>query len=73
MSRDSEVLQRQHFCHNGDTHSHPKSCYVTTKLYGTSTRGCNNKAIFLDGAIGLYREYAIAIQDEVGDSNGGNV
>ena len=23
--------------------------------------------------IGLYREYAIAIQDEVGDSNGGNV
>ena len=23
--------------------------------------------------IGLYSEYAIAIQDEVGDSNGGNV
>ena len=23
--------------------------------------------------IGLYREYAIAIQDEVGDSNGGNM
>ena len=25
------------------------------------------------GCIGLYREYAIAIQDEVGDSNGGKV
>ena len=27
----------------------------------------------LEAGIGLYREYAIAIQDEVGDSNGGNV
>ena len=26
-----------------------------------------------NAVIGLYREYAIAIQDEVGDSNGGNV
>ena len=26
-----------------------------------------------EGCIGLYREIAIAIQDEVGDSNGGNV
>ena len=28
----------QHFCHHGDTICHPKSCYVTTKLHGTSTR-----------------------------------
>ena len=37
MARDSEVLQRQHFCHHGDTICHPKSGYVTTKLHGTST------------------------------------
>ena len=36
MARDSEVIQRQHFCHHGDTICHPKSGYVTTKLHGTS-------------------------------------
>ena len=35
-TRDGEVIQRQHFCHHGGTICHPKSSYVTTKLYGTS-------------------------------------
>ena len=34
------------FCHHGDTICHPTSGYVTTKLHGTSTCGCNNNAIF---------------------------
>ena len=37
MARDGEIIQRQHFCHCGDTICHPKSGYVTTKLHGTST------------------------------------
>ena len=37
MESDGEVIQRQHFCHHGDTICHPKSGYVTTKLHGTST------------------------------------
>ena len=49
--RDGEVIQRHHFCHHGDTICHPKSSYVTTKLYGTSTRGRNNNAIFSEKAI----------------------
>ena len=44
-----EVLQRQHFCHHGDTICHPKSGYETTNLHGTSTCGCNNYSIFSDG------------------------
>ena len=51
MARDGEVIQRQHFCNHGSTICHPKSGYVTTKLYGTSTCGCNNNAIFSDRAI----------------------
>ena len=35
-ARDGEVIQRQHFSHHGGTICHPKSSYVTTKLYGTS-------------------------------------
>ena len=46
MARDGEVIQRQHFCHHGDTICVPKSGYVTTKLHGTSTCGCNNNAMF---------------------------
>ena len=46
MASDGEVIQRQHFCHHGDTICHPKSGYVTTKLHGTSTCGCNNNAMF---------------------------
>ena len=51
MAKDGEVIQRQHFCHHGDTICLPKSGYVTTKLDGTSTCGCNNNAMFSDGAI----------------------
>ena len=32
----------QHFCHHRDTICHPNSSYITTKLHGTSTCGCNN-------------------------------
>ena len=51
QSEDGEVLQRQHFCHHGDTICHPKSGCVTTKLHGTSTCGSNNNEIFSDRAI----------------------
>ncbi len=44
MARDGEVLQSQHFCHYRDTICHPKSGCVTTKMHGTSTRGCNNNS-----------------------------
>ena len=37
MARNGEIIQRQHFCHYGDTICHPSSGYVTTKLHGTST------------------------------------
>ena len=42
------------FCHHGDTICHPKSCYVTTKLHGTSTCGCNNNAMFSGRAIFMF-------------------
>ena len=45
MESDGEVIQRQHFCHHGDTICHPTSGYVTTKLHRTSICGCNNNAI----------------------------
>ena len=51
MARDGEVIQMQHFCHRGYTICHPKSGYVTTKLHGTSTCGCNNNAMFSGRAI----------------------
>ncbi len=37
VASDGEVIQKHHFYHHGDTICHPKSGYVTTKLYGTST------------------------------------
>ena len=39
------------FFHHEDTICHPKSCYVTTKLNGMSTCGCNNNAICSEKAI----------------------
>ena len=45
-ARAGGVIQRQHFCHHGRTICHPKSTYLTTKLYGTSTCRFNNNAIF---------------------------
>ena len=45
MARDGEVIRRQHFCSHGDTICHLKSGYVTTKLHGRSTCGCNNNAM----------------------------
>ena len=51
MARDDEVIQMQHFCHHEDTLCHSKSGYVTTKLHGASTCGCNNNATFSGGAI----------------------
>ena len=51
VESDGEVIQIQHSCQHGDTICHPKSVYVTTKLHGTSTCGCNNNAIFSDIAI----------------------
>ena len=49
-----EVIQMQHFCHHGDTICHPKSGYLTTKLHGTSTCGCNNNAMFSGRAIFMF-------------------
>ena len=61
MASDGEVIQRQHFCHHGDTICHPKSGYVTTKLHGTSTCGCNNNAIFSGRAIFTFPACGIVV------------
>ena len=45
MAKDSEFIQTQRFCHNGDTICHPSSSYATTKRYETSACGCNNNTI----------------------------
>ena len=39
------------FFYHGGTICHPKSCFVTTKLHGTSTCRCTHNAIFSDRAI----------------------
>ena len=41
----------QDFFHHGDIICHPKSSYITTKLNGMSTCGCNNNAICSDKGI----------------------
>ena len=66
MGRDGEVKQKQHFYHHGDTICHPKSCYVTTKLRGTSTCRRNNNAIFLDRAIFTFPTGAVSQPRESG-------
>ena len=44
--RDGKLVQMPHSCYHVETIRHPNSSYVTTKLYGTSTCGCNNNTIF---------------------------
>ncbi len=44
--RDGKLVQMPHFCYHVETIRHPNSSYVTTKVYGTSTCGCNNNTIF---------------------------
>ena len=44
--RDGKLLKMPHSCHHVETICHPNSSYVTTKLYGMSTCGCNNNTIF---------------------------
>ena len=39
--------------------AHAKTNYVTTKLYGTSTCGCNKNAIFSDRAIVTFPTVAV--------------
>ena len=46
------TLYKGSIFHHGGTICHPKSGYVTTKLQGPSTRGCNNNAIFSDSYAG---------------------
>ena len=43
-----------------------------TRRFGSDARGTPETIVFFF-AMGLYRENAIAIQNEYGDSNGGNV
>ena len=50
-TRDGKLVQMPHSCYHVETIRHPNSSYVTTKLYGTSTCGCNNNTIFLKRAI----------------------
>ena len=50
-ARDGELIKIQHSCHHVDIIRHPNSSYVTTKLYGTSTCGCNNNTIFSERTI----------------------
>ncbi len=49
--RYGKLVQMPHYCYHVETIRHPNSSYVTTKLYGTSTRGCNNNTIFLKIAL----------------------
>ena len=49
--RDGKLVQMPHSSHHVETIRHPNSSYVTTKLYGTSTCGCNNNTIFSKIAI----------------------
>ena len=49
--RDGKLVQMLHSCHHVETIRHPNSRCVTTKLYGTSTYGCNNNTIFSKRAI----------------------
>ncbi len=49
--RDGKLVQMPHSCHHVETIRHPNSSYVTTKLYGTPTCGCNNNTIFSKRAI----------------------
>ena len=54
------------FCHHGDTICHPKSSYVTTKLNGMSTCGCNNNAIFSDKAIFTFPTVDVCLPLSIG-------
>ena len=49
--RDGKLVKMPHSCHRVETIRHPNSSYIATKLYGTSTRGCNNNTIFKKRAI----------------------
>ena len=48
---------------------HPKSGYVTTNLHGTSTRGCNNNAIFSDRAIFMFPAVVVCIAGSCQSAN----
>ena len=54
MARDGEIIQRQHFCHYGDTICQTMSGYVTTKLQGTSTADATIMRYFREGYIYVY-------------------
>ena len=49
--RNGKLVQISHSCYHVETIRHPISSYVTTKLYGTYTFGCNNNTIFSKRAI----------------------
>ena len=51
MARDGEIIQRQHFCHYGDTICHPRPGCVTTKLHGTSTADATMMRYFQQNVI----------------------
>ena len=53
-ARDGEIIQMQQSCHHVDAFRCPNSSYVTTKLYGTSTYGCNNNTIFWERTIFMF-------------------
>ena len=44
-AKDGALIQMQHSFHHIDTICHPNSSYVTTKMYGMSTCGCNNNTV----------------------------
>ena len=44
---DGHLIQKQHFCHHGESICHTNSSYVASKLYGTSACGCNNNTVIL--------------------------
>ena len=52
--RYGKLVKMPHSCHHVETIRHPNSSYVTTKLYGTFTCGCNNNTIFSKRAILMF-------------------
>ena len=56
------------FCHHGDTISHPKSGYVTTKVHGTSKCRYNNNAIFSDRSMFKFPAVYVCRQRKSGRS-----
>ncbi len=64
-ARDDELIEMQHSCHHIDIIRHPNSSYITTKLYGITTCGCNNNMFFSERTIVTFPTVALMIHAKV--------